>query len=293
MVAAGLVTGLATGGFPAAYSTAVQELSLIVAMTFSLTEISFRGIRLRPELRAVGLAFLMTYGVLGGLIVVFGWASADPALRSGWMLMAAVPPAVGVVPVTSLLRGDVRRSLISEAFLYALGLVVVPGLSVLLLGQGVPVEGLAVQTLLLIGLPILMSIPLRLWAGAERARPTAVSVSFFILVLAIAGSSRDTLLGRPDLVGGLLALGFLRTFGLGVLLFAVTRGLRLPRDRRIGILTFGGLKNLGLTVVLASTLFGPLATLPALASLIFETAWLVALPLLFRGPRAAPADAAA
>lgn len=291
MVGAGLVVGLATGGFPAAYSTGVQQLSLIVAMTFSLTEISFRGIQLRPELGGLVLAFLMSYGVLGGLIVLFGAATTDPALRSGWMLMAAVPPAVAVVPVTSLLRGDVRRSLISEAILYALGLLVVPALSVLLLGEGVPIEGLALQTLLLIGLPIVASRPLRLWSRVGEARPTAVSLSFFFLVLAIAGSTRDTLLGRTDLVGGLLALGCLRTFGLGLLLFAITHALRVPRDRRTGILAFGGLKNLGLTVVLASTLVGPLASLPAIASLIFETAWLGTLPLLFRSNRIGPAAA--
>jgi hypothetical protein len=56
----------------------------------------------------------------------------------------------------------------------------------------------------------------------------------------------------------------------------------MGRNPRIAILTFAGFKNLGLTVVLAFSLFGPLASLPAIASLIFETAWMAVLPLLVR-----------
>lgn len=282
MVAAGLVIGLATGGFPQDLSPTIQQIALILAMTFSLTEISFRGIGLRGELRSAGIAFLLSYGILGGLVVMFGLTAGDPGVRNGWMLIAVVPPAVGVVPLTSLLRGDVRRALISDAVLYGLGLLLVPGLSLLLIGQGVPVEGLLLQTLLLIGVPIVASRPLRRWRGVHDTRASGVSVSFFFLVLAIAGSTRDALIGRPDLVGGLLALAGLRTFGLGLALFALTRALSMERDRRITVVTFAGFKNLGLTVVLAFTFFGPLASLPAIASLIFETLWMGALPLLFR-----------
>ena len=81
----------------------------------------------------------------------------DPDIRSGWVLMAAVPPAVLIIPLTSFLRGDVRTSLISDAALYLLGLVSVPALSLLLLGRSVSVEDLVLQTVLLIGLPLVVS----------------------------------------------------------------------------------------------------------------------------------------
>lgn len=284
MVAAGLLVGLATGGFPAPLSKPIQQLTLVLAMTFSLTEISFRGISLRTEARGVGLAFAMSYGALGGLILILAALSPESDLRSGWVLMAAVPPAVAVVPVTSLLRGDVRGALISDAVLYMLGLVTVPLLSLALLGQGVPLNDLILQTLLLIGLPMVLSRPLRRWSGIHDARPTAVSVSFFFLVLAIAGSARDVLVGRPDLVLGLSALALLRTFGLGLVVFGAVRLAAGSRDARVAASTFSSFKNLGLTVVLASTLFGAVATLPSIVCLIFETIWMGVLPLLFRSP---------
>ena len=284
MVATGLVVGLATGGFPADVSRLVQQVSLILAMTFSLTEISFRDISLRRESRAIALGFLMTYGALGGLILAFAAVTREADLRSGWVLMAAVPPAVAVVPVTSFLRGSVRSALIADAVLYLLGLVMVPALGLAFLGQSVPLDQLVLQTLLLIGLPVLLSRPLLRWTPVHEARPTAVSVSFFFLVLAIAGSARDVLLGRPDVVAGLSAFALLRTFGLGLLVFVAARALGLPRGTRIAATTFAGFKNLGLTVVLASTVFGTVASLPAVVCLILETAWMGTLPFLFRTP---------
>ncbi len=284
MVAAGLAVGLATGGFPGAYSKSVQQAALILAMAFSLTEISFQGISPKEEFRGVVLSLAMSYIALGGLVILFGLSSPQPEIRSGWILMAAVPPAVAVVPITSLLKGDVRRALISDAVLYLLGLATVPALSLLFLGESVPVGELVVQTLLLIGVPIVASRPLRRWDRINDARPTAVSVSFFFLVLAIAGSTRDSLLGRPDLLTGLSSLAFVRTFGLGLAVFAITPVLSLSRDGRIAAMTFAGFKNLGLTVVLAFTFFGPLASLPSIVCLIFEILWMSALPLLFRVP---------
>ncbi len=284
MVAAGLVLGLATGGFPESVSGWVQQAALIVAMTFSLTEISFLGISPRTEARGIVLSTVMTYGVLGALVIAFGWLTPDPLTRSGWVLMGAVPPAVAVVPITSLLHGNVRRALISDAVLYFAGLAVVPALTLLLLGEAVPVEALALQTLLLIGAPIVLSRPLRAWGPVHDVRAAAVCISFFVLVLAIAGSTRPSLLAEPSLVGSLAVLAFARTVGLGLVLLGGMRLLHVARETRIAAVTFAGFKNLGLTVVLAFTVFGAPASLPAITALIFETAWMSLLPLFFRVP---------
>ncbi len=292
MVASGLVVGLATGGFPAGYTRAVQQITLIIALTFSLTEISFRNVSPREEARGFAVSFTMSYGVLSGLVLVYAFFSADPDIRSGWVLMAAVPPAIAVVPITSLLKGNVRRALVSVALLYLLGLAIVPLLSLALLGQGVSVNDLVVQTLLLIGFPIVASRPLRRWPRTDRTRVTAVSVSFFFLVVAIAGSTREDFFGRPDLVAVLALLAFFRTFGLGLVLFGLAYVSRASRDIQVQALTFASFKNLGLTVVLASTFFGSLASLPSLTSLVLEVLWIIALPLLFRSPLHGVAEAA-
>src|SRR5437867_11704435 len=160
MVASGLVVGFATGGFPA-YSKEIAEVALILGMTFSLTEISISGISPREELRRFLVAFGMSYVVLSGLILSFAVLSPDPQIRNGWVLMAAVPPAIAVVPITSILKGHTRRSLICLALLYVLALGLVPAITLVFTNQAAPFGELVWQTVLLIGVPLVASRFLR------------------------------------------------------------------------------------------------------------------------------------
>jgi len=281
MVASGLLVGFATGGFPM-YSREISQVALILGMTFSLTEISISGISPREELRRFLVAFGMSYVVLSGLILAFAVLSPDPQIRNGWVLMAAVPPAIAVVPITSILKGDTRRSLVSLAFLYVLGLGLVPAITLAFTNQTAPFEELVLQTVLLIGVPLVASRFLRRWSRTAEFRTSTVSISFFVLVIAIAGSTRGPLLAHPELIASLAVLGLGRTFLLGGLVFVVTRTLHVPWADRVAVTAFSSFKNLGLTVVLAFAVFGPEATLPSIVSLVFEILWLGALPILFR-----------
>lgn len=289
MVTAGLVTGFVTGGFPA-FSREVSQVALVIAMAFSLTEISFGGVSPRAEMRGFLVSLGMSYVLLTGLLLAFAAVSGDAGLRDGWVLMAAVPPAVAVIPITSLLGGNTRGALLSSAVLYVLGLGLVPAITLAFLGSTVPVGELAVQTLLLIGLPLAASRPLRSLPRVQEVRPVAVGVSFFFLVLAISGSTRDVLLANPALLAPLSAMSIARTFGLGLAVVSATSLLHVPRATRITATTFASFKNLGLAVVFAFAFSGPTAALPSIVSLVFEILWLGTLPLLFRaGGGGAPA----
>src|SRR5881397_1057170 len=178
------------------------------AMTFAMTEISIAGISPRAEVRPFLLAFGMSYVVLSGLILAFAIVSSDPQIRNGWVLMAAVPPAIAVVPITSILKGDTRRSLVSLALLYVLGLALVPAITLAFTNQAAPFEELVLQTVLLIGVPLVASRFLRRWPRIVDLRGSAVSISFFFLVVAIAGSTRAPLLAHPELIATLAVLSF-------------------------------------------------------------------------------------
>jgi len=282
MVSTGLVVGFATGGYPA-YSREISQIALALGMTFALTEISFGGISPRAEFRPFLRSFGMSYGLLSALLLGFAFLTPDPAVHDGWVLMAAVPPAIAVVPITGYLRGDTRRAVISLALLYLVGLLLVPLITLAFTRQTVPLGDLVQQTIFLIGLPMAASRPLRRWRSIVDVRTSAVGVSFFFLVIAVAGSTRDPLLARSELLLPLAVFSFARTFGIGAIVFGLAGRFRLPRADRVALTAFASFKNLGLTVVLAFAVFGPIATLPAIMSLVFEIVWLAALPLIFRG----------
>jgi BASS family bile acid:Na+ symporter len=290
MVASGLVIGFATEGFPA-YSKEISQLALGLGMTFALTEISFASLSPRIEFRRFVVSLLASYGGLSGLVLVFALLSPDPGIHDGWVLMASVPPAISVVPITSYLRGDTRRIVISLAILYLIGLLLVPVITLAFTHQTVPLNDLVLQTILLIGIPMLASRPLRRWRTIAEARTSAVGISFFFLVIAIAGSTRGPLLARPELLLSLGLLSLARTFGIGGLLFFLARTLRLTRDNQIALTVFGSFKNLGLAVVLAFAVYGPIATLPSIVSLVCEILWLGTLPIVYRASGSDPSGA--
>jgi len=281
MVASGLVIGFATGGFPA-FSREISQLALALGMTFAMTEISFAGISPRTEFRRFVGSLVASYGALSGLILVFAFLSPDPGIHDGWVLMASVPPAIAVVPITAYLHGDTRRTVISLAILYLVGLLLVPAVTLAFTHQTVPLTDLVLQTILLIGLPMLASRPLRKWRKIAGVQTSAVSISFFFLVIAVAGSTRGPLLARPELLVALGLFSLLRTFGIGLLVFILGRTLHLLQDDQVALTVFASFKNLGLTVVLAFAVFGSVATLPSIVSLVCEILWLASLPFVFR-----------
>src|SRR3989442_7901714 len=258
MVASGLVIGFATGGFPA-YSKEISQVALVLGMTFSMTEISISGISPRAELRPFLVAFGMSYVVLSGLILGFAVLSPDPQSRGGWLLMAPVPPAIAVVPITSILRGDTRRAVIALALLYLLGLGLVPAITLVSTNQAAPFGELVLQTVLLIGVPLIASRFLRRFPRVVSFRGSGVSISFFFLVVATAGYTRGPLVAHPELITSLALFSFGRTFLLGGVVFLLTRTLRIPWADRVAVTTFSSFQKLCFAIgeAVAALLSGP------------------------------------
>lgn len=281
MVGLGAVLGAFTGGVPA-YAREVSTIALLLAMTFSLTEVRFSGLTPRTEARAFGRAFGWNYVVLTGLILVLSTFYSDPSIRSGWVVMAALPSAVAVIPLTAAFRGNVRSSLVSTAFLYVAALAVYPSIVLAFAGQAVDLRDLAIQILIQIALPLAISRPLAGRDAVTKHRSILVNASFFTLVFALVGANRAVFVQDSALIATLAAGGFLRTWGIGTLVYVLSPRLGGDPAERVSDTLFASLKNLGLAALLAFSLFGATAALPAIVSLFFEISWLIPMSRLFR-----------
>lgn len=281
MVTLGAVLGALTGGVPA-YAKEVSTASLIFAMTFSLTEVRFRGLSPRDEVRGFGRAFFWNYVVLSGLILGLSFLYQDDAIRGGWVVMAAGPSAVAVIPLTATYRGNTRTALVSTALLYLAALGLYPLVTLAFAGQAVDVTELGVQTLLQIALPLIISRPLSKSGAIGRHRRLIVNVSFLVLVFAITGSNRSVFYQEPGLIAALAGGAFVRTWVAGLAVFVISGRMGSSREQRVSDTLFASLKNLALAALLALALFGPLAALPAIVSLFLEIAWLVPMQRMFR-----------
>lgn len=277
MVVLGLVAGLATGGPPQEWARVVSTASLVFAMTFSLTEVRLLGLSVREESRWFFRALILNYGALSGLILVLAFLYADPSVRYGWIVMAAVPSAIAVIPITSLFRGNVQRALVSSAFLYVAALGLAPLLTLLFAGSAASPVELGLQLLLQIALPLAVSQALGRVGAVVRHRRTLVNLAFFVLVLTLTGANRSVFISSPALVAALAAGGFVRTWGIGSVAYFLSKRSSTDRAVHVADSLFASLKNLGFAAVLGVSLFGTAAALPAIISMFLEIAWVVAL----------------
>jgi BASS family bile acid:Na+ symporter len=241
---------------------------LVAAMTVSVLQVSAKALAdWRLATRAVLLSLLLSYGLLGGLTLLLArWLLPDAALWPGFVLAAAVPCGIAVLPFSYILGGDPAFALLGLLGVYMASLVLTPLLALWLIGPDV-VSPLRLVTILvqLIAVPLLLSrlIVASPWKGTvERWRGAVVNWAFALLMFAIIGVNRDLMLRQPGFLLLCAVIGVVGNFGLCLLLDAILTRLRVARPRRMTLILMGTIKNTSLAGAVALSLFGERASLP-------------------------------
>ncbi len=273
MMVLALVLGLLLGGFPA-YTKEVSMASLAVLMTLSLATVNLGEARGREHYGHAAISLALNYGLLSGVILAFRpFFSGD--IWQGWVLMAAAPSAVSVVPYMGVLGGRTSKALFSTASNYLAALAIMPLMTLVLMGSAVSAYSLVSYLLLLIVLPMAASRAVIRLSVPKRTNSVLMNISFAVLIFAVAGSNREAFFSDLGLVLAVSAAGLARTFGTGLLTdFSLAR-LGVDKGERIGYVLFASYKNLGLTATLAVALFEPAAAVPATICIVFEVVWVI------------------
>ncbi len=255
--------------------------ALAVVMTLATMGVSGR-VFLSPEklIAPILLGLVMNYGVLGsfllGLNALF---IQDPNLYLGFIIMAAVPPAVAVIPFSAILKANAPLSLVATVGCYFGALVIMPLITLALIGTGFVNYGKLIRIMLeLILAPLLVSrILIRLKAVPllEPYKGTIINWSFFVVVYTIVGLNRDLFFRQPLslLYPALIALA--STFLLGTAIGWICRLFRVSRPTATSLILLGTHKNTGLSAGLSLTLFNDLSAVPSTVSTIFMLIYLV------------------
>lgn len=249
----------------AKYSEPLVIPALIVMMTFSLTEIDFRT---KGDLRGAFYCFVMNYILLSGLILLLSHTLPEEKLRYGLVVMAAVPPAIAVMPLTRLLAGDVRLSLYGEVLCYAAGVILIPGFIYIFSSKsGVDLAYVFEIALLTILLPILISR-----SGQVRHLKLdpvlPINAGFFLINYTVVGLNSDSILAH---LWPLAAIAFARTFLIGATVYLLARFKGIDYPKRISYTLFSSYKNLGLAAAVSLALFGQEAGIPIAVCILGET----------------------
>ncbi|HEC86705.1 MAG TPA: hypothetical protein ENI49_02390, partial [Thermoplasmatales archaeon] len=129
----GIILGLLTGGFPV-YTNEISMLSLIIAMIFSLLPLSFSSLSLREGSKNVVISILLNFGLLSALILLLGGFFPEN-IEKGFIVMAAVPTAIAVLPITTFLKGDTKYALLSLSSIYLASFAFTPFIIVVFLAK--------------------------------------------------------------------------------------------------------------------------------------------------------------
>jgi BASS family bile acid:Na+ symporter len=273
MMSIGFALGLALGGFPV-YNSEMITMALVVMMSLSLCGISFKGLEIKRHIWTTLLALVLTFGLGTGFTIAIAFMFEDP-LRSGWIIQAAVPSAVCVIPFTFLLKGNVENSLVSSAVIYILSIVITPILLIAILGMEVSPFALLTSVIIMIFFPILISRGARKVRMSGDTRTMIINFSLLLVAFAVVGANRDFFFGDFYLIVVLLIAAAARIFIPGLLVFWIAKRTKLGRKQGVNMVLFTTYKNTGMAAALAATLVSTGAALPAAITTPVEILWLV------------------
>lgn len=255
--------------------------ALALAMALSTMEIETAVFR-RPRSLVFPslLGIIMNYVILGNIII--GMAALtirDEEIWTGFVLLAAVPPAVAVIPFSAFLRGNSTLSLFGTVGAYLGALAIMPLIAFGLLSTAAfdPLRLLLI-ILALIVLPLTVSRLLIQRGLKQRINPyrgTVTNWSFFVVLYTMLGLNRDIILGQPLALIPVASIAVASMFILGLLIDWVLGLFHIPRETRTSLVLLGTLKNQGMAGGLALALFSQEAALPAAVSTVVMTLYII------------------
>jgi bile acid:Na+ symporter, BASS family len=283
-----LMLSLATGliwGKGAQWTETITLPALAVVMTISVMGITgntFRSLRTFTIPALTGIA--MSYGVLGGVILGLSKLFIhDEALWSGFVILAAVPPAVAVIPFTIFLKGDTDFALTGTIGAYLGALLLTPLTAFLFIGASfVDPLKLITITIQLILAPLLFARILTMTGIARLIEPIRGDItnwSFFLISYTIVGLNQQVFLTQPLSLLPVAMISFASTFLLGWIIEILCKLARFDKRKTTSILLLGTLKNYGLAGGLALSFFDTKTALPSTVSVVFMIIYIIWLEL--------------
>ncbi len=264
----------------------LPALALIMTLaTMGVTGNVFRSLSAMviPAAWGVSATYLFHGSLLLGLNALL---IHNHDFRAGFILLAAVPPAVAVIPFAYFLKADCDFALMGTIGGYLAALLVTPLTAVTFLGSGFINPAKVFVTLIeLIIAPLILSRILARAGIARRIEPAKgamINWSFFLAVYIITGLNRDIILEKPSSLIPVAAIGFLCTFVFGWIIERAGKILKIDSKVATSLVLLGTYKNYGLAGGLALVFFNPETAIPATVTSTISILYIIYLEIRSR-----------
>jgi BASS family bile acid:Na+ symporter len=242
---------------------------LAVVMTLSSMGISGGSLRSLKSLASSTLVGIVGNFFLHGVILI-GLSALiirDPFYWNGFILVAAVPPAVAVIPFALFLRGNVELALLGTIGAYLGALIITPLIALVFLGTGFisPMKLLLILGELIIG-PLVVSRILVSTGLSKKIDPYKGPItnwSFFLVIYIMTGLNRDIFIQQPLSIVPVAIVAILTTFVLGWVIEKTGDFFHYEKAKLTSFVLLATFKNYGLAGALALFFFNPQTAVPA------------------------------
>lgn len=217
---------------------------------------------------------LMNYLVLGNLIILGSiFLIRDEKFWTGLVLIAAVPPAVAILPLNEKIRGDKMLTLTGFAGAYVGALILTPLIGIAFL-KYIPIHytKLIILFVALILLPLILSRLAvdRDWeARIHRYEGIISDGCYFVVFYALAAGNALLIRQWPLEILLISLLAFAVVILITLALLLIGRFYKISHSTISSLLLLGTMKNYGLAGGIALYIFNPEAAMPALIFSVF------------------------
>ena len=242
--------------------------ALALVFTVSTTQFSVKeffplGKMVRPFI----LGFAFNYLLLGTVILLLAWwLMPTRDLWIGFVLVAAAPPGIAIIPFTHIVRGDASFSMLSTFGLYVFSVAFTPALIYVFTGDTVSPLRLVGTLFQLIIIPLILSQLIRgsrVAPYVDRWRGPIVNWGFFIVLFSVVGLNQAVFLREPLLLMRVAVVALVSSFGLAFLIEFLGKKYSIEQPIRNSFILLSTIKTSGFSAAVAIALFNETASLPA------------------------------
>ncbi len=259
--------------------------ALAITMTFSMTGMRMSQVKdLNGVYKPFLMGILLNYGLFSLVLIPLAyWFMPTPELFYGFVVIAAAPPGVAIIPFSYILKGDVIYAIIGVVGAFLGSIFIAPLLvNVFAASKGINSWDLFVMMVQLVVAPLIISRFL-LWKPLfkyiEPIRGKVVDWGFAVLIFVAVGINREVFFTEPLLLVKVSLILLIATFVLGYVYTKIADKAGVSQSIVTSQSMLVAIKSSGFSVFTAITLFGKEAAIPSAVMAVVVLLYLIYLSL--------------
>jgi len=260
-------------------------VALALTMSFSMTGISLKHLKNPVHVtKQLLLGIFFNYIVFSAVLIPLAWfLMPNKNLFYGFVVIAAAPPGVAIIPFSYILKGKVEYAIIGVTGAFLASILIAP-LLVNLFTDGQQVKPFEMLTMMiqLVLLPMIISRLLLLkpiFRYIEPIRGKVVDWGFAIIIFVAVGMNRQVFFSNPSLLVKVSLVLVIAIFGLGIGITYLGKLLKIDSSTNLTQSMLVSIKSSGFSVFTALTLFGKEAAIPSAIMAVMVLLYLIYLSL--------------